>query len=91
MSVSRAPIPIFRFIQKLKLLHIGISKWDIPTYTTSEELLKLYDLAKTLPKESIALEIGSYIGASTLLIAKGLRKKSIVIGITPKFIKDVST
>jgi len=79
MSTSQAPMPIFSFKQKLKLFLIGISKWNIPTYTTNQELLKLYELAKSLPKKSLAVEIGSYIGASSLLIAKGLHNESKLI------------
>ncbi len=79
MSTSQAPIPIFSFKQKLKLFLIGISKWNIPTYTTNQELLKLYGLAKSLPEKSLAVEIGSYIGASSLLIAKGLTKNSKLV------------
>ena len=38
--------------------------------------LKLYFLAKELKVESIAVEIGSYIGASSLMISKGLKQNS---------------
>lgn len=75
----QAPIPNFNFIQKLKLFRLGIINWKIPTYTTNIELIKLYELAKKLPRNSIAIEIGSYIGASSLLIAKGLNNNSKLI------------
>jgi predicted O-methyltransferase YrrM len=58
---------------------MGQNHWNIPTYTTSNELFKLYDLAKGLKNNSVALEIGSYIGASSLMIAKGLKKTSRLI------------
>jgi predicted O-methyltransferase YrrM len=73
---TTAPIPRFTLTQKIKLLLLGINNWNIPTYTTNIELLKLYDLAKTLKSKNIALEIGSYIGASSLMIAKGLKSGS---------------
>ena len=76
MTTTQAPIPTFNIIQKIRLLSLGINKWQIPTYTTNYELFKLYELAKSLPKEAIALEVGSYIGASSLMIAKGLKDKS---------------
>jgi predicted O-methyltransferase YrrM len=45
---------------------------SIPTWTSKRELRVLYDLAVSLPPEAIALEIGSYLGASTCYIAAGL-------------------
>jgi predicted O-methyltransferase YrrM len=73
---SQAPIQEFSFIQKIHLLRMGIIGFDIPTYTTSKELLKLNSLAQTLKENAIGVEIGSYIGASSLLIAKGLHGAS---------------
>ncbi len=75
---SQAPIPKFTFLQKFKLFTIGVFKWDIRTYTTNFELLKLYSLTNSFKKNAIAVEIGSYIGASSLLIAKGLNDNSIL-------------
>jgi len=76
MGSSSAPIPKFTFSQKLQLFRLGLLKWNIPTYTTGNELFALYELAGTLEKNSYALEIGSYIGASSLMIAKGLNNSS---------------
>ncbi len=70
---SKAPIPTFTFLQKIRLKLFGISKWDIPTYTTANELIKLYELSKALKEESVAVEIGSYIGASSLMVGLGLK------------------
>lgn len=75
---SNAPFPKFSFSQRLKLKKIGISKWDIPTYTTANELIKLYKLSKQLKSNSICVEVGSYIGASSLMISKGIAKGSIL-------------
>lgn len=75
---SQAPIPKYSLKQRIKLLSLGISKWVIPTYTTGSELLQLYQLSKLLPKSARLVEIGSYIGASSLMIAKGVSKNSIL-------------
>ena len=58
---------------------MGQNHWKIPTYTTSKELFKLHDLARCLRNNSVALEVGSYIGASSLMIAKGLNRTSRLI------------
>ena len=76
--MSKAPLPQYTIFQKLKLFFLGIIKWDIPTYTTGDELFKLYNLANSLKSKSVGIEIGSYIGASTLMIAKGLNNESIL-------------
>ena len=75
---SEAPFPKYSIFQMIKLFRLGISKWDIPTYTTAVELFKLYNLAKSLKATSIGVEIGSYIGASSLMICKGLNDESIL-------------
>jgi predicted O-methyltransferase YrrM len=68
--------PEFSFLQRIKLFTFGIINWDIPTYTTADELFKLYKLTKLLKENSTIVEIGSYTGASTLMIGKGLKKGS---------------
>jgi predicted O-methyltransferase YrrM len=78
-NFSQAPTPLFSFKQKLQLFSIGIYNWNIPTYTTSDELLTIYNLAKSLSKKSVLLEVGSYLGASSLMIAKGIKKSSKLI------------
>jgi predicted O-methyltransferase YrrM len=50
----------------------GLRTSRIGTYTTLDELCALYDLARSCPPNSAALEIGSYLGASTCFLAKGL-------------------
>ena len=69
---SQAPIPSFSEMQKTTLSDLGISNWTIPTHMTAAELLKLYELAAGSSSEITAVEIGSYIGASSLMIAMGL-------------------
>lgn len=44
------------------------------TFTTISELRALYNLALQCPQGAIALEIGSYLGASTCFIGAGLRE-----------------
>ena len=46
----------------------------IKSYPTQSELMKLYELARSLPHGSAVLEIGSYLGASTCFLAAGLRQ-----------------
>jgi len=46
------------------------------THLTNEEKYTLFQLAKTVPKGGIAVEIGSYLGASSCFMALGLRKRS---------------
>lgn len=45
---------------------------SVPTYTTRSELFALYLLAARCPVGATALELGSYLGASTCIIAAGL-------------------
>jgi predicted O-methyltransferase YrrM len=79
MTLSIAPLPLFTFKQKLVLMKNGIFNWTIPTYTTGDELIQLYVLSSNLPQNSLCVEIGSYLGASTLMIAKGLKNSSKLI------------
>jgi predicted O-methyltransferase YrrM len=44
----------------------------IKTWTTRRELQVLFDLAAAAPPGSIALEVGSYLGASTCYLAAGI-------------------
>ena len=75
---SKAPIPEFSIFKRIKLYQLGIKNWDIPTYTTTDELFKLYYLANSLNEKSVAVEIGSYIGASSLMIGSALKKDSLL-------------
>lgn len=70
------PVPCFTLTQKIRLMLMCKFNWNIPTYTTANELFVLYDLASGLKEQSNVLEIGSYIGASSIMIAKGLKKGS---------------
>lgn len=72
----KTPIPTFSIFQRVWLIKNGIIKWEIPTHLTNTELIQLNKLAKTLAENSIALEIGSYLGASSLILAKGLPPNS---------------
>ncbi len=57
-----------RRLQKVDLFKVS----KIFTYTNANELKKLYELALECPKGAFALEIGSYLGASTCYIAAAL-------------------
>ena len=47
---------------------------DIPTWTWSNELRALHDLAAAAPPNATAVEIGSYLGASPCYLAAGLAR-----------------
>jgi predicted O-methyltransferase YrrM len=49
---------------------------SIRTCLTEEEKLALYRSALTLPKGSVALEVGSYLGASACIVGSALRRRS---------------
>lgn len=80
---STAPLPYFNFKQKLILFRDGILRWGIHTYCTADELIVLHKLATLLPPNAVCVEIGSYIGASSLVIAKGLWHKGMLHCIDP--------
>jgi predicted O-methyltransferase YrrM len=46
------------------------------THLTDEEKHILFRLARAIPKYGVAVEIGSYLGASSCFLAMGLRKRS---------------
>lgn len=48
----------------------------IPSWTTEPELTALYTLAVSCPQGGVALEIGSYLGASSCYLAAGLKHRS---------------
>jgi predicted O-methyltransferase YrrM len=47
---------------------------DIPSWTGPTELRALHDLAAAAPPNATAVEIGSYLGASTCYLAAGLAR-----------------
>ena len=49
--------------------------FDIFTHLTKKERLLLYKLALSLPKRAICVEIGSYLGASALFLASGMKER----------------
>lgn len=60
-------------IWKQRLQSAGVPNANrIPTYTSLNELRTLYTLASQCPKNSLSIEIGSYLGASSCYIAAGL-------------------
>ena len=75
-SQSKAPLPKFKITQIIRLLLNGVYKFNIHSHVTGEELYTLHSIAKKLSNGSICVEIGSYIGASSYFIAKGLKNKS---------------
>jgi predicted O-methyltransferase YrrM len=66
---------------KLSLWRRGLATaYQIPTFTTREEMEALFELANSSPAGARVLEVGSYLGASTCFLAAGLHgeKASIV-------------
>lgn len=51
----------------------------IPSWTTEEELNALYNLAASCTRGSVALEVGSYLGASSCYLAAGLKLQSGIL------------
>ena len=49
--------------------------FHIFTHLTKKERLLLYKLALSLPKESIVVEIGSYLGASSSFLAVAIKER----------------
>ncbi|MEQ1829320.1 MAG: class I SAM-dependent methyltransferase [Pirellula sp.] len=50
--------------------------YKIPTFTSKDELATLLNLALGVPNGGAAIEIGSYLGASTCYIAAGIRTRA---------------
>jgi len=49
---------------------------EIVSWTTKDELRALYMLGASCPRGGTAVEIGSYLGASTCYLAAGLRRRT---------------
>jgi predicted O-methyltransferase YrrM len=49
--------------------------FDVFTHLTVKERLLLYKLALSLPERAICVEIGSYLGASALFLASGIKER----------------
>ena len=64
------------FIRKRGWKYRSISAYDeIPGWLSENEAIGLYELAMRLPDaHSVVVEIGSWLGKSSLVIAKGLKK-----------------
>ena len=43
------------------------------THLTDDEKIQLYKLSRSINRTAVCVEIGSYLGASSVLLAKGLR------------------
>ncbi len=51
--------------------------WNIDGWLSEGEAMALYDIALGLPEhEPVVVEIGSWLGKSSVILAKGMRKKS---------------
>jgi len=66
----------FTVSQYFFLMQKGLFPFNIFTHMTGDELLKLHYLSKSLTEKAIFIEIGSYLGASSVFIASGLNESS---------------
>jgi predicted O-methyltransferase YrrM len=74
--------PVKRFIKEIKRLNLKFlelklkNELEIFTHLTFHEKVLLYKISKKLPKNAVCVEIGSYLGASSSIIAGRLKKKA---------------
>lgn len=71
---------VTKFKNKLRRNNFSAVKHKVSTiegWLTENEAKGLYDVARTLPKKSIVVEIGSWKGKSTITIGLGLKKGKI--------------
>jgi len=66
----------FTIKQYLYMIRNRLFPFRIFTHMTGEELFKLHFFASSLQEESVFVEIGSYLGASSIFIASGLNESS---------------
>lgn len=75
IGFERVKRRVDRAYQERCLRQVGVNAVDaIPTYTTKLELKALYTMAAACPRGATAIEIGSYLGASTCYIAAGIAR-----------------
>ena len=68
----------YQFIKRRGLKYRSIFPYEgIPGWLSEDEAITLYELARQLPDNSpVAVEIGSWQGKSSLVLAKGLKGKT---------------
>jgi len=69
-SAKKRPPGYFRFV-----FREGKQSFDIFTHMTREELIFLYNFALQIPVNSVLVEIGSYLGASSCFLAAAAKRK----------------
>ncbi len=68
---------IGQWLLRLRLQQLGIARHSrVFSHTTNAERLALFELARWLPPQARALEIGSHIGSSALFLCAGLSRIS---------------
>jgi predicted O-methyltransferase YrrM len=71
---------ILRRLQNKLLRLVGLGPptfaCRIPTHLRNEEKVALYRVALRLPRDCIALEVGSYLGASASIIGSAVRRRN---------------
>ena len=77
MKKSTAKIPHFTFRQRLCLAKGGVYYFHIQTDATAEELVLLNKFARNISNRGILVEIGSYLGASSLVLSRANKKNTL--------------
>jgi predicted O-methyltransferase YrrM len=67
-------LDVLLFERSMRARGLGHAR-DIPSWTGPTELRALHDLAAAAPPNATAVEIGSYVGASTCYLAAGLTRR----------------
>jgi MMP 1-O-methyltransferase len=67
----------YHFVKRRGLKYRSIFPYEgIPGWLTEDEAITLYELARAMPvKDPVAVEIGSWMGKSSLVLSKGLKGK----------------
>lgn len=77
MKKSTAKIPHFTLRQRLRLAKGGVYFFHIQTDATAQELTLLNKFALKIPNGGILVEIGSYLGASSLVMSRANKNNTL--------------
>jgi predicted O-methyltransferase YrrM len=77
MTIRTSFITCLKSVRPEWFLYLLVGRGGkLPTHTTPKERILLYDEATLSYKDGTFLEIGSYLGASAVILAEALRRKS---------------
>lgn len=74
---SLAKVPNFTIKQRIRLAQGGVFFFNIQTDATAKELLLLNKFSRRIPNGGSIVEIGSYLGASSLVISRANKKNTL--------------